>query len=110
MVPEPSPPFEISVRGEVTDYMRALLGRAAAAGIHASVSKEITVINDRLLGDPRNFGEITHDLRILQLENFLATQNGIRVVFAVHKRIPIVFVNNVRLLPSHPLYDPAKDD
>lgn len=110
MLPDPSPPFDVDFNGRALEQVRGILQRAVIADTDDDLRRSLGAIVQALRKDPRGFGEILHDLRVLQLENFLATENGIRVVFAVHKRIPIVFVNDVRLLPSHPLYDPAKDD
>lgn len=104
MVPDPSPPFDVSSNGVANDQVRQLLERAKKAGILQEISREMNDIMLELRDDPRNFGEIYLNLRYGDMQGFLAVMHKLRVLYTVHRRIPMVIIVSVVPLTDHPLY------
>lgn len=104
MVPDPSPPFDVSSTGIANDQVRQLLERAKKAGIAQKIVRELNEIMEELRKDPRDFGEIYLNLRHGDMEGFLAVMHRLRILYSVHRRIPMVIIVSVLPLLDHPLH------
>lgn len=81
-----------------------MLDRAHALGIGPQVEHSIAFIVDRIINDPRGWGDPVRNFRHAQLVEYHGRHADFLAVYAVHERIPIVFLMQLSPLPGNRLF------
>ncbi len=101
--PEPSGPFEVEFSATERARLRQLGERAVQLGIGPRFVEEVRVILEKLAFSPREWGDPLYPYRALRLTMFRGIHSHLAVTFAVHDRLPIVFVRDIKPILGHPL-------
>lgn len=110
MIPDPAPPYELDLSGSLKDRVRQMIDRADLLGAGTSVRNSIAEILRSLIHEPREWGDPIHNLRHAKLVEYHGRCGDFLVVYAVHYRIPMVFMNEIIPLPNNPLFGQSFDD
>jgi hypothetical protein len=86
-----------------------MLDRAHALGIGPEVERSIAFIVDRIITDPRGWGDPVRNFRYAHLVEYHGRHADFLAVYAVHDRIPIVFLSQVSPLPGNRLFGESFD-
>jgi hypothetical protein len=93
-------PWKIIGSELVLRSIRALQRWAAREGWGGEMLRVLREIRDRLLSDPKEFGEPLYHLDALSLEIRTASVRPLIIEFGVHETRPLVFIQEVKLLPK----------
>ena len=104
MIPDPAPPFEVDVVGEIKDRIRRMLQRAAALGVQPEISRSLSDILRRLTTEPREWGDPLWHFHAIHMTHYGGTMYGFRCEYSVHDRISTVVLTDLFPLPGSPLY------
>jgi hypothetical protein len=103
MTPSSYGPFQLELTANQRLRIRQLIDLARSAGIGPSFIADLTAIVANLIDRPRDWGDPLHGLRSLDLTMFRGIHAKIAVTFAVHDRLPIVFLREITPILDHPL-------
>ncbi len=108
MIPDPSPPFEFELSAVMRERIRDLLELARDRHCENEASRAIIIMHIlRLLKmEPRVWGDPICNYRQLKLTQYHGRLWNLRCVYAVHDRIPIVFLTEIVPQVGCPLYTP----
>ena len=81
-----------------------MLDRAAGRGIGPEVQLAVATIFNQLINDPRKWGDPIRNYRHAQLIEYHGRHGGFLAAYAVHERVPIVFLNQLIPQEGHPLF------
>jgi hypothetical protein len=104
VIPDPAPPFEVNASGEIKDRIRQMLHRAAELGVQPAIASTLTAILQRLMTDPREWGDPHWRFHTLQMIQYGGSMNGMRCEYSVHERVPTVVITKLFPLAGNPLY------
>jgi hypothetical protein len=104
VIPDPSPPFECDLPPALTDRIRSWHELAARLGRGPEVARAFAHMIQRLRTDPREWGDPVRDYRHAQLTEYHASHWKFRCKYAVHARVPIVFLLDLWPLECNPLF------
>jgi hypothetical protein len=104
-MPEPPAPlfrtiYSGGVRAQFAEWVR----QARVAGLTSSLQEALRFIDRQLATDPLNWGEARNRLRRANLVVCSGFHARILVRYGVDEPRRLVYVNECRLLPGHPLY------
>jgi hypothetical protein len=103
MSPSSYGPFQLELTANQRTRIRQLINQARSAGIGPSFIADLTAIVANLIDRPRDWGDPLHDLHSLDLTMFRGIHAKIAVTFAIHNRLPIVFLREIIPILDHPL-------
>jgi hypothetical protein len=86
-----------------------MLDRAGEIGRRPEIERSIAFIVDRLVRDPRGWGDPVRDLRHAKLTEYHGRHDNFLAVYAVHERVPMVFLSQLTPLEGNPLYGETFD-
>lgn len=109
MIPDPAPPFEFEPSAAMKERMRRMVERAAELGARDQVVRALTEVVRRLIQTPRSWGDPVRNYRHAQLTEYRAQYDQLRCIYAVHDRVPIVFLSALTPLEGHPLFGQGFD-
>ena len=104
MIPDPAPPFELDLSGLLRDQIRRMLRRAVVKGVGSPIQQSVAEIFKRLIMKPREWGDPIRNLQHARLVEYHGRHGDFLAIYAVHDRIPMVFLNHLIPLPRNPLY------
>ena len=84
--------------------MESLLTLAADCGVFDEALQAITEIIRRLVHEPRKWGDPVRIHKRAQLMEYRGLHWNLRCKYAVHERIPIVFLTEIVVLKGNPLF------
>ena len=105
MIPDPWPPFEFEPSEAIRERLEALLNLAAARGVLGEAADALTEIIRLLVHEPRRWGDPMRGYRHALLTQYRGVHWNVRCQYAVHDRVPIVFLTEITPLPGCPLFD-----
>lgn len=103
MIPDPAPPYELDLSGALKEQIRRMATRADQLGCGPSVRQSIIDIFNFLINRPREWGDPVRNRPHAQLVEYKWRHGDLLAIYAVHDRIPMVFLNHLIPLPHHPL-------
>jgi hypothetical protein len=109
VIPDPAPPFEFDASGALRDRIQRMLQRALAIGIGPEIERAIAEIVDKLIKDPRAWGDPVRNFHHAHLVEYHGRHRGFFAAYSVHDRIPMVFLLQLIPLPGNPLLDENLD-
>jgi hypothetical protein len=104
MIPDPAPPYEFDMSGELKERIRRMLMRAAQLGIGQDVAIAFREVIDVVTNRPRDWGDPLRHYRASQMMYFRGLNRGFASVYSVHDRIPMSFLYDITPILGHPLY------
>ncbi len=104
MIPDPSPPFEFEPSQEIRERVRALVDRASEQGLRDEAIVAFAEIHRFLTMKPRKWGDPVRYLRNAKLTEFRGIHWNLLCRYAVHDRVPIVFLIEITPLEESPLF------
>lgn len=81
-----------------------MIDLAADKGIGPQMEHSIAFIVNRMINDPRRWGDPIRNLRHAQMVEYHGRHNDLLAIYSVHDRVPIVFLFQLVPLPDHPLF------
>jgi hypothetical protein len=84
--------------------MDRMVARAHARGIGPAVERSVAYIVDRLINDPRGWGDPIRNLRKAGQIEYQGRYNRLLAVYTLHERIPLVFLWRIIPQEGHPLF------
>jgi hypothetical protein len=97
--------FRVVWRGLARERVRSLGERARACGVTESFCAAVRLAERRLATDPLNWGDPEARLRVMGLDKCHAVTAPLIFYFAVDEERRLVYVNDVKPTPGHPLAD-----
>jgi hypothetical protein len=110
VIPDPAPPYEFDVSGDLKDRLRRMLARASQLGIGYEVAVAFREIIDSVTNRPRSWGDPLRHFGASQMIYYRGSTGGFAAVYSVHDRIPMSFLYDIVPLPGHPMYGESFDD
>jgi hypothetical protein len=104
VIPDPSPPYECDVPPEFVDRIRSWLERAVGLGCGPEAARAFAHMIHQLKTTPREWGDPIRDYRHAQLTEYHASYWKFPCKYAVHARVPIVFLLDLWPLEGNPLF------
>lgn len=104
MIPDPAPPYELGMSGALRERIRRMLERATARGVGPETHEDISTIFERLINEPRKWGDPIANLRNAQQVEHHGRHRRFLAVYTVHDRVPIVFLWKLIPQEGHPLF------
>jgi hypothetical protein len=104
VIPDPSPPFEFQPSEYIKERFRALLEVAAHRGVLSEAASALTEVTRLLIQSPRDWGDPIRHYRGAHLTEYRGLHWNLRCRYAVHDRVPIVFLTDVTPLEENPLF------
>jgi hypothetical protein len=104
MIPDPSPPFEFEPSREIREPVRTLVDRATEQGLRDEAIEAFARIYYLLTMKPRKWGDPVRRYRNAQLTEYRGFHWDLMCRYAVHDRVPIVFLIEITPLEESPLY------
>ena len=104
MIPDPSPPFEFEPSGAIRERFEQLLVAAEARGVLAEAGEAPAEIVRRLVRRPRRWGDPIRHPAHAQLTQYRGVHWNLACYYAVHDRVPIVFLTDITPLEESPLF------
>jgi hypothetical protein len=104
VIPDPSPPFEFELSGAMRERLEHLLAGAAERGVLQDAATALAEILRRLANTPRKWGDPIQNLRHANLTVYRGMHWELRCQYAVHNRVPIVFLTEILPLERNPLF------
>src|SRR5205085_11316866 len=99
MIPDPSPPFSVEMRGIFRDQLAAILQRSHQLAIATEIAAMLTNILQKVTMRPRKWGDPLRHFPHTQFTMYRGYDKPLIVYYAVHDRIPIVSLLH---LNAHP--------
>ena len=106
MIPDPAPPFEVSMSDYLRSQIAALLQRSYARGLGDAVFEAITDIMESLRNNPSEAGDPIRHLNGMTSMQFRIVRHNLIFHYTVHDRIPMVTIWRFNLASKHPLAPP----
>jgi hypothetical protein len=104
VIPDPSPPFEFEPSGAIRERIERLLVAADAQGVLAEAGEALVQIVRRLVHRPRRWGDPIRNLAHAHLTQYRGVHWNLACYYAVHNRVPIVFLTDITPLEESPLF------
>jgi hypothetical protein len=95
--------------GVLTERIRRIFERAEARGVGLPIRRSVAEIFKRLIQKPREWGDPIRNLQHARLVEYHGRHGDFLAIYAVHDRIPMVFLNQLIPLPRNPLYGETFD-
>ncbi len=109
MIPDPAPPFEFDASGALRERIQRMLDLASALEVRPEIERSIAEIVDKLIHDPRGWGDPIRNFRHAHLIEYHGRHRGFFAAYSVHERIPMVFLLQLLPLPGNPLFGQSFD-
>jgi hypothetical protein len=103
MIPDPAPPFEVSLAGKAPRDIAHLLARSPALGLRAEVDRLLSQTVKELRQRPRTWGDPLRNFQSLQAVQYRGRVGFLLAYYSVHDRLPWVFLSSVTTPKGHPL-------
>jgi hypothetical protein len=103
MIPDPVPPYEVSLAGTAPRDIAHLLTRSPSLGLRAEVDRLLSQIVKQLRQQPRTWGDPLRDFRSLQAVQYRGRVGFLLAYYSVQDRLPWVFLSSVTAPKGHPL-------
>jgi hypothetical protein len=104
MIPDPSPPFEFEPPQAIRERIDSLVGLAATVGQRREAILAFAAIFRFLTIEPRSRGDPVRNYPDAKLTEYIGYHWHLRCRYAVHDRVPIVFLSEVTVLEGNPLF------
>ena len=104
MIPDPAPPYEFDMSGELKDRLRRMLTRAAQLHIGHETAIAFREIIEAVTNRPKEWGDPLRHFRASQMVYYRGLHGGFAAEYSVHDRVPMSFLYDVIPLPGHPLH------
>ena len=106
MIPDPAPPYDVSIVGRAQQDILALLRRSKTHGLHAEVERLLYRVESELRFRPREWGDPLRNFRDAQTVQFRGKAAYVLAYYSVHERLPLVILTSVSAPQGHPLSSP----
>jgi hypothetical protein len=103
MIPDPSPPFDVSMVGSAPQQLAYLLTRSPTLGLRAEVDQLLARIMEQLRLQPRAWGDPIRNFPSLKTVQYRGQAGFLLAYYSVHDRLPWVFLSSVTTPKGHPL-------
>ena len=103
MIPDPAPPYEVSIVGRAQMDIIDLLSRAKPLGLFAELEQVLFQVDEHLHQRPREWGDPIRNFPAAQSVQYRGQVDPIIAYYSVHDRLPMVFLNWVTVPKGHPL-------
>ena len=110
MIPDPAPPYEFDMSGDLKDRLRRMLIRASELKIGYETATAFREIIDAVTNRPRDWGDPLRHFGASQMIYYRGLYGGFAAVYSVHDRIPMSFLYDITPMPEHPLYGVSFDE
>ena len=109
MIPDPAPPYEFGCSAALAERIQRMIDVALAHGFGPDLEYSIAFIVDQLINDHRGWGDPVRRLQHAKLIEYHGRFENLLAIYAVHDRIPIVFLSALTPMPDHPLFGEVFD-
>src|SRR5262245_64423397 len=103
MIPDPSPPFEVSIVGAAQQNIIELLARSLDFELRADVERLLSVVDQELRLRPRTWGDPIRNYPNAETVQYRGKAGFLYAYYSVHDRLPWVFLTAVTAPKGHPL-------
>jgi hypothetical protein len=104
MIPDPSPPFEFDPSQLIRERIDELVDAATTIGRRTEAILAFAEIFRLLTIEPRDWGDPIRNHHGMKLTEYHGHHWNLRCKYAVHDRVPIVFLLEITVLESNPLF------